>query len=342
MPAVLQAMHDLVRCDSAGFFWIDEHLEMSNLCAEKMLTPELMRLYFTRFYNNSEQSFQAGFRGRAKDVRAIAAAHYDESFYRSDYYNQIWRQLDAHYLLYAVIRERGRTLGQLSLYRTSRDPPFTEAEEQRLAGVVQYLAHGLTAPAKGGDWNALVPQSEQASGMMILDRYGKLLQASPEGRRLLFLAAHPHISRSSLDRFRGDVPPALADMCVNLGRVFKGETASPPSLYVENPWGCFEFRAYWMEGMSGAPDGSIGVTVRHQEPLPLALMRALRKLPLSAKQREVVFLLARGDAQQDIARQMNVTLNTAHYHVKQVYDKLDVHDQQQMLKRVLESYRRPI
>jgi DNA-binding CsgD family transcriptional regulator len=340
MPALLHDLHDLVPCDSTGFFWVDERYEMSNLCAEKMLTPDLMRLYFTRFYHNGEQSFHTGFKERAQGALPIAAAHYDASFYRSDYYNLIWRHLDAHYVLYAVIRERGRVLGQLSLYRTSRDPPFAPADQDRLAGVAQYLAHGLNAaPANRSDWNALVPDLEQASGLMILDRQGKLLQASAQGRRLLFLAAYPRISRATLDHFRGDVPSALVDLCINLGRVFKGESAPPPVLHVENAWGRFEFRAYWMDGTPGAPDGSIGVTARHQQSLPLAMLRAMKTLPLSAKQKEVILLLARGDSQQNIARQMNVSLNTARYHVKQVYDKLDAHDREQMLQRVLACHR---
>jgi hypothetical protein len=35
MSAVLRDLHDLVPCDSAGFFWVDEHYAMSNLTADQ-------------------------------------------------------------------------------------------------------------------------------------------------------------------------------------------------------------------------------------------------------------------------------------------------------------------
>jgi DNA-binding CsgD family transcriptional regulator len=335
MPALLRDLHDLVPCDSAGFFWVDDSHEMSNLYAEKMLPPDLMRLFFTRFYHSADQPFRGGFEARAKRGPPIAVAAFDTDFYRSEYYNLIWHHLDAHHVLYAMIREGGRVLGQLSLYRTARDPPFGREDQERLAGVVRYIAHGLSpAPAHQGDWTTLAPDAAEASGLLILDREGRLLQASSQGRRLLFLAACPRICGDALAALRSDVPAPLADLCVNLGRVFAGEPAPPPALHVRNAWGDFDFRAYWMDGAPGASDATIGVTVCHHECAPIALLRAMKALPLSSTQKAVILMLARGDSQQEIARQMNVSLNTTHYHVKQIYEKLDAHDPADVMRHV--------
>ena len=185
------------------------------------------------------------------------------------------------------------------------------------------------------NWKAPVQDVEQASGLIILDRHGKLVHISPQGRRLLFLAAYPRISWTSLGSGGEDVPPSLVALCTNLGHVFRGETAQPPVLHLQNAWGKFVFRAYWMDDNPYAAEALVGVTVRHEEPLPLALMRAMKTERLSAKQKEVILLLARGDSHQEIARQMNVSLNTANYHMKQVYDKLDAHDRSEVLQKLL-------
>lgn len=339
MPALLRDLHDLVPCDSSGFFWVDEHYEMSNLCAEKMLAPDLMRLYFSRFYHKAEQSFQTGFKERVKTGAPVEITNFDESFYRSDYYNLIWRHLDVHRALYAVIRERGRALGQLSLYRTSKDPPFTLLERDQLACVIHYIAHGLSAaPKRTDDWKGLVQDAEAASGLVILDRNGKLVHTSAEGRRLLFLAAYPRISPATIGGSINDVPLTLTSLCTNLGRVFRGEAAPPPVWHMHNAWGKFVFRAYCMVDDPNADDALIGVTVQHRESPPLSLMRAMKTVHLSAKQKEVVLLLARGHSHQEIAREMNVSLNTANYHMKQVYDKLDAHDRGEVLQKLLAKH----
>lgn len=105
MPALLRELHELVPCDSAGFFWVDAAGEMSNLYAERLLPPDLMRLYFKRFYTDTERGFRSGLMWAAHQGDIVCSPSFDSSFYRSEYYNQILRHLDAHHLLYAVIRD---------------------------------------------------------------------------------------------------------------------------------------------------------------------------------------------------------------------------------------------
>jgi DNA-binding NarL/FixJ family response regulator len=59
-------------------------------------------------------------------------------------------------------------------------------------------------------------------------------------------------------------------------------------------------------------------------------------LPLSAQQREVALLLAQGLTNGEIATTMGVTINTASYHVKQLFAKLDAHDRAEAIARILE------
>lgn len=272
MPTLLRELHDLVPCDSGGFFWVDESGEMTNLYAERLLPREAMALYFTRFYDGGAQPFRMEFTGRAKGGAALSASSFADEFYRSDYYNLIWRHFDAHHALYAVISEHGRPLGQLSLYRSRKDPAFNVADQERLAAVVRYIAHGLTADKRLG--NGFDEGPDGHSGLIIFDGDGRLIHVSPQARRLLFLATYARIARDTLGSGKDGIPPALTNLCRNLGRVFQDSDAPPPVLKVQNPWGTFVFRAYWME--PGVEDGRIGVTVQHRDLLPVALVAGMK------------------------------------------------------------------
>ena len=335
MPKVLGALHDLVPADSNGFFWVDDDYEIANMCAERMLPPEVMGLYFREFYNQREGGFKSGFAERARDEKAITRASFSESFYRTDYYNQIWRNLNAHFAMYALIRERGKCFGQLSVYRAPKEQPFSDKDERQLASITRYVAHALKPGRDAGRADYIYRDSEY-NGLIIFAQDGQLQHMSPQGRRLLFLASHPHISRRAIAATPTDaVPQALVRLCTDLRRIFGGGEAPPPVLEVDNAWGRFVFRAYWMEHGEAGANGVIGVLVQHQEPLALKLLGRMRSMPLSVKQKEVILGLAGGIAHGQIAQRMNVSLNTVNYHIKQVYDKLDVHDRNGMLSRLL-------
>ncbi|MET0441850.1 MAG: helix-turn-helix transcriptional regulator, partial [Casimicrobiaceae bacterium] len=53
--------------------------------------------------------------------------------------------------------------------------------------------------------------------------------------------------------------------------------------------------------------------------------QAMHGLALSPQQKEVGLLLAQGKSNPEIAGALGVTLNTANYHVKQVFARLQVH-----------------
>jgi DNA-binding CsgD family transcriptional regulator len=333
MPGLLKALHCIVPSDSNGFFWVDKDLAMTQLYAEKLLPPEVMRLYFEQFYNKREATKR--FSDLVKSHPDVHSSVFSDEFYRSDYYNLVWRHLDAHHVMYAVVRERGRPLGLLSIYRSAKDPPFTAQDEDRISGVLHYVAHGL---AQRPNASATTYHGNNRSGLIILDSRGNLKHASPEGSRLLFLATHPTISSDTV-RCSAQIPPALAAICRDLAATFHGQLASPPVLHHQNPWGRFVFRAYWMEGERDSSAGLIGVVIEHEEPLELKLLTRMRELPLSTMQKEVSLALATNLKNTEIAQKLNITLNTVSYHVKAVYDKLGVHGRGELVERLMESRR---
>ena len=66
------------------------------------------------------------------------------------------------------------------------------------------------------------------------------------------------------------------------------------------------------------------------------LAEAMGSLELSPQQREVALLLAQGKSNQEIGAALNVSNNTASYHIKQLFLRLDAHDRAEAVSRLLE------
>jgi hypothetical protein len=113
--SLLTALRELVPSESAAFFWVDARGEMRNLYAERLLPAELMSLYFERYYDGEQSSFRKAFRERAAAPDGVVASSPDAALKKTGYYNEIMRRLDAHHVLYGVVREQGAALGQISL-----------------------------------------------------------------------------------------------------------------------------------------------------------------------------------------------------------------------------------
>jgi DNA-binding NarL/FixJ family response regulator len=99
--------------------------------------------------------------------------------------------------------------------------------------------------------------------------------------------------------------------------------------------GRFVLRAYWLTDDAHAADALIGVQVRRQEPTVLRLSQAMRRLALSPQQKEVGLLLAQGKSNPEIAGALGVSLNTANYHVKQLFTKLNTHERSEVAPKLL-------
>jgi DNA-binding CsgD family transcriptional regulator len=330
MPALLQALHSVIPSAANVFMWTDESGEVTNVCFEDPTPPEMVALYLAELFDKrvdevTSESTRA-LRGVVNFEPAIG-----EAFYRSDLYNLVYRPSDRYAALRAIIRENGRPLGALVLCRGSHDPPFTEREEKNLSNLTGYLAHGLKSSrdirgpfADGGE-----------SGLIVLDSQNKLAYGSANGRRLLLLAAHPLIPPGSIGP-RDDtvLTPAIAQLCENLRSVFTGRDAPVPRWSHQNPWGQFVFRAYPLQPGQESANQLMGITVEHQEPLPLRMMRSMQAFALSPKQKEICLLLSYGYSHGTIGKRLNISQHTVSDHVQKIYAKLGVNNRETLLSKL--------
>lgn len=337
MAALLPALRELVPSDSAGFFWVDARGDMTNLYAERLLPPDVMALYFERYYNGREAAFRKGFLERAQAPDGVVASSADGELRKTEYYNEILRRLDAHHVLYGIVREQGAALGQLSLYRPADAPAFTPRERAELTSVMRYVAHGVAGgdarPVEANSAFAFEDTDEEA--LLVVDRAGVVRHASEKARRLLLLATTSEINPSTLNSQVNDrASAALRSVIDRLEAVARGEDDSPPMLSLESKWGRYLVRAYWLDDDNRSPQALVGVRLQRQEPMILRFVHAMGRLPLSPQQREIALLLARGASNQDIADSLGVSGNTVAYHIKQLFQKLDVHDRAGAVARI--------
>ena len=338
MGSLLPALRELVPSDSAAFFWVDARGEMRNLYAERMLPPEVMSLYFERFYEGRDAAFRKSFLERAAAPEGVVAMSADGDLRKTDYYNEILKRLDAHHVLYGIVREQGAALGQLSLYRPMDAPAFTPRERADLASVMRYVAHGIAGEEARGESigsDAFSFEDSDDEAMLVTDRSGTIRHASEKGRRLLLLATTSEINPASLKAsVNENATRALQAIATRLDAVSRGEDAVPPVMTLDSKWGRHLLRAYWLEDDYQAADALVGVRIQRQEPMILRFVHAMGSIALSPQQREIALLIAKGQSNQEIAEGLGVSGNTVAYHIKQLFLKLDVHDRAGALQRI--------
>lgn len=333
MPALLRSIRRLVPCGSAAFFWVDAQGDMTHMYAELMLPAATTAHYFGAHYESGAHPFREHVLALVRARETVRETVVDDAIAATAYYREVLEPLGAYRTLRAVVAFQGAPLGQLSLYRANGMPAFSAAERDLAAAVCRYLATALRgagkAPADGSDGS--YRDSGQAA-LLVCDATGAVRHASGRGHALLAQASGCRINRYTVG---GELEQAGLALIRRLlasratDATIAGDVAA--QLYVANEWGRFRLRAY-------ALDGGFGVLIERQEHLLVRLIDAMRELKLSSQQREVALWLARGLTNPQIAREMGVSLNTASYHVKQLYAKLDAHDRSGVVARILSGH----
>jgi len=340
MPRLLHAVRSLVASDSAGFFWIDARGEMRNFYAERTLSPQATA-EFWRHYDDGDAPFRRLFLARASAAEPISTVSVNKTLERTSYYQNVLRELEADHVLHAIVRDPVNGFGQLSLYRPRSARPFSPADRQAIKRVLHYIAHAIAAHDRPGSEAMGRPQfvDSDIEALLIVRGNGDIEHASGAGRHLLLMAAGDNVNPSTIAGGAVGAKALLERLHQEVVAVYRGREAAPapPRRFIENAWGRFALRSYALSDNPLARDARFAVHITRQEPALLKLAEAVRCFPLSPQQAEVALLLARGLTNADIAERMNVSLNTASYHVKQLFMKLDVHNRQEALRRLSEA-----
>jgi DNA-binding CsgD family transcriptional regulator len=337
IPELLRELHALIPSFSNSFHFTDERGGLANIYFENTDLLRLWPLYQQQILERSEREVKGlAFSDGSREQVGVhefneAVTEDQEYFYRSDHYNLIVRRVgyDSNFLrLY--FREKGHVLGGLTVWRSPSAVNWTAEDKRRLASLESFFIHALTA-GKASE-APLVDGGE--SGLIIANAEGKPIYFSAEGRRLLFLAASPRSISDSVATRSAVLPAPVAQLCVNLSQIFSEEAASAPTYRHSNVWGGFTFRAQWLDHDDPA-SGLIAITVSHKVPLPIRVMRSVRKLSLSRRQTEVCVLMAQGASTETVAKRLGISRHTANQHGRWIYNKLDVHSRTELMSKLL-------
>ncbi len=325
LPSLLPALRAMIPATHAAFFYCDASGQMVNMYAERMLPPEAMTNYYEKHYRADVGAFAQAYLARvaASDVvssRTINAAEQD-----TDYYREVFGVLGVGHVLYGVVRsaENGHDpLGQLSMYRGVDAPPFDAEDKDALRDILHYLGRALVTTPHVQKRVSAEQTAEEA--MAVLDDHGEVIFADDAWMRLTRMARGETISPGQAR----DEPRALREF---LRGVVISARAAKKSLHVVNSaWGQFAFRHHELAGVSG--DKATALVVSRLAEASVRLTEGAARLKLSSQQREVALMVALGMTNAEMAEKLGVSVNTAGYHVKQVFVKLGVHDRADVAK----------
>jgi len=256
------------------------------------------------------------------------------SFGRSPFYNEIYRVQRSYWFMRLMARDqagRGRAVGSITMYRGPHDRPWTAEDKQRLASLEPFVALALRDRSK--DDETLTDSGK--TGFILADASGRPLHVSRAGRHLLDLVQNPRVTTDTRLVPRDRLPRELVQICENLARIFDDDVHAPaPTWFHRNIWGGFQFRAEMLEG-TGETAGLIGISITHQELVATHMIRRLGELPLSRRQSEVAYLLARGASHDGISRQLGISRHTAIAHGRWIYNKLSVSNRAELVEKLL-------
>jgi len=331
-PSLLPALRKLIPSHSAAVFWVDDRFEMTGLYAERLLPPEAMARYYEVHYQETVTGFPRAFAARAAASDPVSVRKFTALEQQSPYFRDVLSQLDAYKILYGVLRDGGRPIGQVSIYRGAQDPEFGRRDQDALRGLLRYLSVGLRPQMPSAESASPAEVVEEWLGIVSID--GELISAPPEWSRLVRLLAMEDVTPRKAHDEQRTVGEFLRRICAGLTGP-DGVIAGHVDSQQQSPWGRFRVRAYWMPDVRGRRADQVGLLIGRTEPRALALVRGTGASGLSPQQREVALLVAGGNSNQEIAAALSLTLNTASYHVKQVFARLKVHNRKEVERALL-------
>ena len=336
MPDLLREVTTLCAAPDAVFCWIGSKGETSNFHATFAAASEL-EFYFKEFHSLKRERDLFKQTNLARNwPRSTPVLSWTEvlaadrgKWLRSDYYNLLWRPYGFHDSLGLGVRTHGRIGGMLFVFHETGQAPFEPRKTAALASVAGFVAHSLTsapledlAYAEGGDL-----------ALFVVDRNGNTQHASLRARSLLSMALVPRFSPTTNWQALHEPLPVVVELCKALAATADGRIGQqPPVLRLQNLWGQFVLRAYWLGPTDGVEQTrDIGITIERRVPPLLALHRRLERLPLTAREKQLCLLLARNQSGPDLADATGLAASTVITHQRRIYAKLGVHSRAGLL-----------
>lgn len=333
---VLRELRRIVAFDSGGYFYPSDagapggYVENPGLLA-------VMPDYFDERVQRSESQVLSRRLGNFSQhsAKPLALEHGQllavprAVLYRSDYYEAIMRPADLQTWAALTLRTpQGRVLGKLSLFRHGSAAAlrsFTPGELSTLERLEACLARVL----QPGTFD--VDDSEgQNSGLLIVTPHGRLLWTSLKAERLLPLAFGW--------RWRGEgdaLPHELQLLLQRMQWTGQGPSDMPlPQMEWHTAGGWFSLRATRITAAAGEGH-AVALHITQRVARGTRLLEALQGWSLPPRQHALVYWMAQGCSESQIAARLGVSLPTVVHHRRALYERLGVQDRKGLFAQVL-------
>lgn len=330
-----------VGVDGASLLWLDKQSEMVNATFCTPVPPSVVLDYQDYFVSRPHLEMASGISAKLAQqsgarVCTTRGRRNERDFIRSEFYNRIARPSGyGHYAALPIRNADGVPLACLHLGRELRRSDFSDAEIRSLEQAHSWIEHLLQrkdVPETDTAWGV---SGESAS--LILSGKGKILSASPGALWLVHQAADSSFSGTLWKRSaQGDVANLLVRIVKPAVAALHDFRALPPTLSVRNRWGKFHLRSYVMSAMVPGEPVQISLHVERHVPASLRLFKNPQFLALTAREREAVLLILSGHTHTEMAAKLGVKPSTAIYYIRQIYLKLGITRQTELLHKLMQ------
>lgn len=294
----VQALYSVVEAENAGFYslaWIEGRCRLVNPVCEgdacghelikKLTGPDSTEILNERLYQSTI----------TRPIANATSSFLDESsslnwpkFEQGKMYKKAWGPLNLRHQLRVLIFDGRRFVGWFGLLRSKHSQPFTRWDRRRLKPLLQPSINRLL----------LADRLERAAtpieaGDLVVDGQGRVEYASGRGTEWL-----------SCDGIR----PALVKLVQAVDRRGLHEKSEAA-----------RYAAARILRLDG--DGKVRYLVNLSSPTPVS---AAPDSLLSARQREVATIAARGATLHEIASALSLSVETVRSHLRESYRRLDV------------------
>lgn len=326
IPLMIESLDRILPSSFINFMWLDEHEQPADMYLPTDV-PAPLDIYLSpsdAFDVDSEPTV-SNVLAMGRTVGGNESWNHRPGFHRSVLYNEICRPHRIGAGLDLVMRTNGRARGILFVNREPQaGSAFRAGERHLLASLESYFLHAM----KASDWDGRVDSEPEDFGLMTVDAVGTVLFASPTVPRLL-RQFDPALDWRRPQAMPEDIPLEILMLVRRLIAAERHRAGAPPSLTRRTAWGTIEIRVYPQADLAGAEGRgggrAFGVVIERRIPRDVPILRKLRALDLSPRQREIAYELAIGRQATDIRARLGLTLSTWRDYLKRIYERTEVH-----------------
>lgn len=307
MPIASEAIRRLIPAFSLSMIRVDAR------CAPQEHYSEFFDEFSHELFASSGHHFSA----RSDDPAAFGTLlrnplpygnliHTPDAYLKGATYEHLFKRNGIHHCLDVALREEGRPLGILGIFREQGARPFTRSDVLVVREIYALLVHACAAEPIPASYD------EIDSAMIVASKAGRIIWASPAARGWLEDCS-PGQDRIAL-RDRGQLPEACAALCRAVHYDLRTQPRrsdvrlTVPTVTLPVPGGRLRLRAYPLEQtVEETSPSHVGIQLRLELHRGLRRLRALEDAPLSPQLRRLALELWRGRAGAEVAATLGIS-----------------------------------